>query len=204
MLRKALIVATVALAVMAPAGSSRTRRRRGRRRRARMESDSPGHRSCTAQRPDAALLRDGAHRHVRRDQRDRAGVHAVSCQIARRLRIADRGGGAGGARRARRHQPGRLGDLQRGARPPARRPSIGLRPAWCGSRRPGCQGSARVAPERRVGRVAVPALRRAATARTLAADAASQRERGLHACSVGCADGAAHADAVSAGAACLR
>ena len=88
MLRKALIVATVALAVMAAAGSSV--RAGGADAGVVLEWNRIIQDTVPAPHnaSDTALLLDGAHRHVRRDQRDRAGVHAVSCQVALRLRIA--------------------------------------------------------------------------------------------------------------------
>ena len=155
-------------------------------------------------RPDAPLLRDDAHRDVRRDQRHRARVRAVSRPAAALGRRIARGrGGAGRARRARRHQPGRRRDLRRGARAAARNAAVGLRPPRRGGRRPRRQGDPGVAAERRLGGLAVPGLCRAAAARTLAADAAEQPGRGVHASSERRADGAADGDAVPAAAAAV-
>ena len=79
--------------------------------------------------------------------------------------------------------------------------SVDPRPAGRGDRRPGREGNPGVAPERRMGGLAVPALFRAAGARALAADAARQRRPGLHAPAECRAAGPGQPDAVPAAAA---
>ena len=90
-----------------------------------MESDSADDHSCD-HRPDvAALLRDAAHRDVRRDQFNRTGLRTVSGAAPRRARrIAGRRGGAGRARRPVGALSCGEADLRCGAAQPPRTPPV--------------------------------------------------------------------------------
>ena len=78
MSRAHLIGAALVLAMAGAGRAAGPCHRIVRQRRVRMEPDPAGHRPRPAQPAHAPLLRDDPHRDVRRDQRDRAGVRALS------------------------------------------------------------------------------------------------------------------------------
>ena len=121
-----------------------------------------------------------------------------------RVRLRHTGGSAEAAAAQAAHDvlvainPMANGDLRRRTRQPYRDPSVGLRPP---RRRGRCDRRPRdpgLAPDRRLGGVAVPALLGTAPPGTLAEDAAGQREPGLHPSSVRRAAGAADVHAIPA------
>ncbi len=164
-----------------------------------MEPDCPEHHSRGRRGSRAALLFNGAHRHVRCRQCHRARLFALSRRAARtRPGIVGSSGRAGSARRPRRPQSCGNGDLRCGPRGSTRTPPDGIRSPRRRHRRPRCQGDPDMASGGRLDRRRAAALRRACPARTLAADAAEQPRRRVHTSPARDANGAPDPDAVPA------